>query len=301
MPDLESLTPAQRKAAIGYEQSFARVLRADAQRVELGYDLEPQRWPWLALSPVHPVVLDKIQYFSALAASFASGGLEPGTRSALTRIRWSVAPGPSPVHHAVRGVLVPWSEPPRGGYTLTLVDAERREIATVWGEGQAFVDRDFGAWRARSKDALRARATPPPGVADPVAAGLGPHGHCLVCAPSERAGERFVVAWVGIAGGFHPAHPFHTGTGDHVNAAHLLDCALQATHLMDGRGTPLVCSAGEAEFLRFVELDVPFELRLDPADGAPAARERWRFRIHQADRENARVTLELTASGGARR
>ena len=88
-----------------YEHNFARVLRVAEDRVELGYDLDRRRWPWLALSPLHPVVIDKIQYFSAVTASLTTERMEPGTRTALTRLAWSCHPRAAGTRHATRGVL----------------------------------------------------------------------------------------------------------------------------------------------------------------------------------------------------
>jgi len=294
MPDPEAMTPAQRKAALGYPHNFARVLGLEEGRIEFGYDLDPERWPWLTLPPRHPVVLDKVQYFSAVTASLVSGSLEPGTRSALTRIGWSCRGEGE--HHATRGVLEPWSGGRRAGYRLAVHDDAGHEIARIRGEGFAFADRDFDAWRARAKSEARAAAGEPPEPADPAAAGLGPGGHCFVSAPFTRSAARVAVARIGAANGFHPAHPFHTGTGDHVNAAHLLDCALQAAHLMAEPAGRLVCVGGDAEFLRFVELDVPFEIRLCSRDRSQAGHTRLGFAIDQAGRENARIALELKAS-----
>ncbi|MEL6184953.1 MAG: hypothetical protein AAFU79_10040 [Myxococcota bacterium] len=60
--------------------------------------------------------------------------------------------------------------------------------------------------------------------------------------------------------GFHPTHPFHTGSGDHVNAAQLFDCALQlASFVFNHENMGARCVSGAARFSRFVELDVPFE------------------------------------------
>lgn len=59
--------------------------------------------------------------------------------------------------------------------------------------------------------------------------------------------------------GFHPAHPFHTGSGDHVKAAQFLDCALQlAGFALGGKDLGERCGSGVANFARFVELDIPF-------------------------------------------
>jgi hypothetical protein len=298
MPDLETLTPAARKAALGYEHNFARVLRIGERRVEFGYDLDRQRWPWLALSPLHPVVIDKIQYFSAVTASLTTERMVPGTRTALTKLSWSCRARAGGTLHATRGVFESWASERRGGYTLAIFDDAGHENARIRGEGRAFADRDFAGWRAQAKRrvaATAAEATPPP--ADPEDAGLGAAGLCFVSPPAGVSSATLLVARVGGANAFHPAHPFHTGTGDHVNAAHLFDCALQAAHLVwEPARTALCCSGGEAEFLRFVELDAPFEIELRERRVRDAGRRRLGFSIRQAGRENARIALELEPS-----
>jgi len=293
VPDPNAMTPDQLEAALGYRHNFARVVRAAPERTELAFDLDRERYPWLALPPLHPVVIDKIQYFAAVTGSLQASQMKPGTRSALTKLTWSALVPPGDARPAVRGVLAPWAGEERAGYELALFDDPGREVARVRGEGTAFGDRDFGAWRAAAKqkaaDAARDRAAPTP-PADPVAAGLGPGGVCLVSPPRGRS----LAALVTAESGFGPAHPFHTGSGDHVNAAHLFDCAMQAAHLLwEPAGTALHCVAGEAGFLRFVELGVPFEIDVAEPEPGPEGTTRLCFTVRQAGRENTRLRFDL--------
>ena len=92
---------------------------------------------------------------------------------------------------------------------------------------------------------------------------------------------------------FHPQHPFHTGSGDHVNAAQILDCALQAAHLHLGNGQDwdkaLICQGGTASFQRYIELDIVFEILVS---AKPDASE-LEFTFSQAGHSNASVVLQF--------
>jgi hypothetical protein len=74
----------------------------------------------------------------------------------------------------------------------------------------------------------------------------------------------------------HPQHPLHIDPGDHVDAAQLLDCAMQASHLLmcpegvDPKA-PLRCRSGRAQFRKFVELDCLFEVILQRRHDLPRA------------------------------
>jgi hypothetical protein len=123
------------------------------------------------------------------------------------------------------------------------------------------------------------------------AVGVGARGRSFVTRLHETGGAPAVTAFVPAQGGFHPRHPFHTGSGDHVNAGHLFDCVLQAAHLFHA-GAPLVCTGGEARFTRFVELDVPFSITCCGREGVDAG-VRLEMGIAQAGRENALIVLDL--------
>lgn len=293
MTDPAKMTREELLAALGYEHNYARLIHAEPGRAEFTFDDDLGRWPWLCLSPLHPIVLDKVQYFAGLTSSLASEVVEAGTRTALTKITWTTTPRPGGTRHATRGVMEGWSDGGIMGYELNLFDEDGHHNAKVRGSGATFADRDFGSWRAqaKSKAAERVGNAPAPVPSDPVAAGLGSNGHCFLSEPDPDT--HAMRGLVGAVSGFPPAHPFHTGTGDHVNAAHLFDCALQAAHLVGtSPGTRLECRAGEAEFLRFVELDVPFEVR--PEQLRPLhSGGRITLAFSQAERDAARVTLEL--------
>lgn len=278
-----------------YAHNFARVTAVASERVELAYDLDHARWPWLALAPHHPVLVEKYQYFSAVTASEAVGRDVEPTFSALTRFRWECTADAWRGHLATRGVCEPWADARGLGYALTVGDDDGCAFYRMSGEGFVFDDRDFRAWREKTRRAAREGAgdvrldlAPAPTV------GLGAGGRSFVTLPCELDGRIEVTALVPTDGGFHPAHPFHTGSGDHVNAGHLFDCVLQAAHVVLG-AERLDCTGGEARFTRFVELDVPFAISLAGRHAADDGRTTLEFAVAQAGRDNATVSMTLAA------
>ncbi len=283
--------PKALERALGYSTNYVDGWSVEGSRVELSFSRRTEPWPWRVLPPWHPVVVDKIQYFGAITGAFASGSLGSAARTALTRVRWSAwEPDAGPAH---RGTYRPFEEGDSLGYELEIFDETGRETLRIRGEGVAFGDRDFGAWRGAAKQKAAASALAPPSeLADPEAAGLGADGRSLI-SPLRKEGEAATaVGWVTAAEGFTPNHPFHTGSGDHVNAGHLLDCALEGAHLLLDTPGPLTCRGGEARFRRFVELDVPFEIALraeEPVDGVTTVH----AEMQQGGRETTGVRLDL--------
>jgi len=278
-------TPEALKAALGYEHNFVEVESVDAGRIELSFDLSPERWPWLALPPTHPVLIEKVQYFAAVTASWVSDSMQPGTRSALTRITWDCSPGAGA--YPRRAVSKPWQGERSMGYELRVYDAEDRELYVIRGEGSSFEDRDFEAWREKTRREARAAAKPL--EIDP-----GPDGMNYLGPVREVEGQLVAAACVPSGRAFQPGHPFHTGTGDHVNAAHLFDCALQMAGRATGRApAALDCRGGEARFQRFIELDVPLEVRLLGRETLAEGGAALEIGFSQGGRDNASVLLRL--------
>ena len=285
--------PEELRQVLGYATSYVEDWSVEGSRVELSFSRRADAWPWQVLPPWHPVVVDKIQYFAAITGAWASGGFGTGARTALTGISWSSLEREPGAPH--RGSYRAFEDDGTVGYALQIFDESGRETLRIRGEGVAFGDRDFGAWRdAAKKKAATSAWAPPSELACPEAAGLGASGHSLISPLRKEGGTGTAIGWVTSADGFAPAHPFHTGTGDHVNAGHLLDCALEGAHLLLDTPGPLYCRGGEARFRRFVELDVPFEIALH-AEEPVAGTTTVRARMQQGGRETTSVRLDLTA------
>ncbi|MEM7136018.1 MAG: hypothetical protein AAF500_05530 [Myxococcota bacterium] len=274
--------------ALVYPQNFAAVRSASGNRVDLEYDLDRDRWPWLSLEPRHPVLIEKYQYFGAVTAVLAQQLVDTSTFTALTQFEWAcVGRGD---RHATCGVYVDSSSPGAPRFELTLVGPDGVVLAKTEGSGFAFTDRDVGAWRSASR--TKALAASVPGIdafAAASEAGLPPDGASFLAPPETVDGKTSCRGVVQTNRAFHPAHPFHTGSGDHVNAGHLFDCALQFAHLL-GRATQ-PCTGGRAQFFRFVELDVPFEIVSLDATRTDANAASALFR--QLDRDSAKIELQF--------
>ncbi len=276
---------------LAYDHNLARVTSVEEGRVELAYDLDRARWPWLALPARHPVLLEKYQYFSAMTGLDALEAFEPGTFTALTQFSWECPDLDGPPELATHGVCVRTAT----GFELGLSLADGRELVRSRGSGFAFTDRDFKTWRARSREKARTAAAKAASVAFAPVSSVSPglDGRSLVSALETVDGRRQSLALVSTDSGFHPAHPFHTGSGDHVNAGHLFDAVLQVAHLVLGATAPLECVAGAAEFFRFVELDVPFTITLADRATTERGERELRLDVGQLGRDNARIILRV--------
>ncbi len=279
--------------ALTYTDNLARVVHATDTLVDLSFDWRPDLWPWLSLPPSHPVLVEKYQYFATMTASWAMGTFSPETYTALTMFEWQCSALALGQRYPTHARYENWTENGDMGFTLTVTDEQGQTLYSTRGQGFAFRDRDFQQWREKSRrSAQQARHVLQVEPVDPGKAGLGPQGHSFVTEVVDRVGKPTVYARVPKHGGFYPEHPFHTGSGDHVNAAQLLDCALQAVHVFAGDGKlwtqPMLCTGGQAQFRRYVELDVPFEITLDALHSDSAD-----LHLSQAGRDNVLLSLTL--------
>lgn len=292
-------TAAETPRVPGYAENFARVEAVRGREVRLQFDLSARRWPWLMLPPQHPVLLEKYQYFSAVTAVLATGAMSPTTRSALTRLQWHChetfddRDGP-----AASGRCELLGADDENGFRLELRSAAGAPVAQICGEGVIFHDRDFMQWRAERRDAA---ARMPSNVvpASVKQVGLADDGVAFVAARDRHS----VAGCVSAERAFYPRHPYHTGTGDHVNAGHLLDCALQAVHLLvpvEAGAAVWRCVAGDVRFQRFVELDGDFVMRLDAPLRAGASEQEASLTLQQGDVDKVRFRLRLRHDGGER-
>ncbi|MEN0060794.1 MAG: hypothetical protein AAGA48_01525 [Myxococcota bacterium] len=239
---------------IVYPHNPVRVVEASADQVDLVFELDtPQAdWPWLTLPAQHPVLQQKLLYFASATALLASGRSTPDAPSALTFVKWSSQLGPdAPI--PTRGHCAFASGPEGDRFELRLDDG----ALTFMGGGVAITDRDMAAWRAETRKKVLAKAHLEPPFPE-LPERMPPWFVRL-----EDGGEDGRFAARGLVTSeraFFPGHPFHTGSGDHVNVAHLVDCVAQVAELH--LGVPITaCTGGSGTFRRFVELDVPFVLQ----------------------------------------
>lgn len=264
----------------------------DADGVDVILEHDPDRWPWHALPPQHPVLLVKYKYHASVTALWALDFFEPGVFSALTHFEWRCPPASPASGYPTRARCEAALREGVAAFDLRIDAADGAPLMISRGAGVAFPNRDYEGWRAHTKQKTKAAwaaldAPSPTAFATPQAAGVAADVPVFITPPRGAIFDALVTR----EGGFCPGHPYHTGSGDHVNAAHLFDCVFQAAHVLmqAERGDRVLrCVSGRAEFTRYVELDVPFSLTVEAhaptADGASIA-----FAIRQLDRPNARI------------
>lgn len=283
--------------SLAYDHNLARVTALHPDRVELAFDLDHD-WPWLTLPPQHLVLLEKYQYFGSLTALWAMEIFEPGVFTALTGFEWTCPLAPPGAGYGVRGVCGKLEAGAGKAFTFDVFAADGTPLMTSRGAGVAFPNRDYKGWRAHAKQKAQAihasRGAPTLTDFAPVSAvGLGSDGISFVAPLSQDDDGIYTDALVTTETGFHPRHPFHTGSGDHVNAAHLFDCVMQAAHLVLDADKPLHCAAGRAEFTRYIELGIPFRIRLIGRQVTDAGHTELTCRLSQLGRDNTTISFAL--------
>lgn len=208
-------------------------------------------WPWLALDPHHPIVVQTVGFWASVEAGLAKQSWEDGQWTALTEIEWQC--GTPGCGHARHGLADYFEDEGKQRFRITLFDAAGRLVYRMSGAGVVFRTRNFEGWRAEAK----------------AAAGTG--NESFAFAPDEAvhapvAGGSFLsasdpgLALVTPANGLPPGNPYVTGSGDHVNSTHLAEAVRQYAALALGKG-PALPSGGEMWFRRYVELGAPFAIR----------------------------------------
>jgi hypothetical protein len=207
-------------------------------------------WPWLALDPHHPIVVQTVNFWASVEAGLARASWDPEQWTALTEMEWQCgAPGCGHAHH---GLADYYEDSGKQRFRITLFDAAGRLVYRMSGAGVVFRTRNFEGWRAEAKEAA------------------GGDDKAFVFAPAEAVhapvkGGSFLSAddpgraLVTAANGLPPGHPYMSGSGDHVNATHLAEAVRQHAALALGKGGALP-TGGTMRFRRYVELGVPFEL-----------------------------------------
>ncbi len=243
------------------------------------------KWPWLALHPFDPIVVQTINYWASVETGEARGTFDPTKWSALVQTEWEC--GADSAGHAVRGVsdVVGTEAEPR--FELKFYDASDALVYRMSGKGVVFQNRDFEGWRAKAKQKI----TEPMDAADfdyaPCASvGVATQKESFV-SPLINGAAPSAHALITASNGFIPDHPYHSGSGDHVNANHLADIGNQFAHLVTG-WPALTITSGEISFNRYVELGQIFTVNLIEHDteGETVAME-----VHQADRLCSQIKL----------
>ncbi|NNC73436.1 MAG: hypothetical protein HKN78_11260 [Sphingomonadaceae bacterium] len=260
---------------------------SDDGTVRFGCSSDAGRWPWLALDPFDPIVVQTINYWASVETGAARGSFDPAKWSALTQTEWTC--GETGVGHATHGIAEASREDGTPGNALSFFDAHDALVYRMSGTGVVFENRDFEGWREKAK-----RELPPPpdagefhyAAADSV--GVAAQGWSYL-SPLIEVDRPSALALITKENGFPPAHPYLSGSGDHVNSTHLVEAGRQFACLVH-RGRSITCTGGEMHFMRYVELGYPFQIAL--ADDL-SSQNAIAMAVHQADRACAKITLKF--------
>lgn len=240
----------------------------DERHVHYRLDINHDRWPWLTLPPHHPSLIGKHSFFVGVGCALDLLQLPPETASALTEVHWTNWPDCFVSDHARSAQAQISQEDERFHFACELLNAGGDLIQTMEAWGVMFQHRDYGSWRDKIKQAIERTRPEDFNFADMETAGLRRREECFVSPLHEGRKGLSCYALLDAASGFVPQHPWHTGTGDHVNASQLLDVAYQSAHLVAhaqgwwSPGQAMRCNAGEARFRKYIELSAPFEITL---------------------------------------
>lgn len=219
---------------------------------------DARKWPWLKLPPAHNIAIQTTNYYALSGVSLFTGATDGEKWSAITDFAWQVGVGGAGERaaHPARGRSI--NNDDGIGYSCEFFDVDGRVVYSVTGAGVVFRNRDFEGWRAKSKAAVLATPAPNDFVyACNDAVGTASAAEVLVSVPVRRGADTIIEALVTQENGFPPAHPFHNGSGDHVNSSHLLDAVQQAAFQLRDHVFP---SGGSATFRNYVELERPFQI-----------------------------------------
>lgn len=241
-------------------------------------------WPWLALNPVHPIIVQTINFWASIDAGEFLGTFDPDVWTALTQVDWTC--GPPSVGLPVRGRYTTVRDQDRARFTLGFFDAADQQIVQLSGQGVTFRTRNFEGWRGEAKEKLK--------KPDPSGFEYVPAETVNVVTQSESFlaplsyGDRVrTTGLITKQNGLRPAHPYIGGSGDHVNSTHMGEVGRQFGDLLVG--APLINRSGEMKFMHYVELGRPFEVDLVSHDEAAQT---YKLLVTQAGRDC--TSIEMT-------
>lgn len=243
---------------------------------------DAEKWPWLNLHPANNIAVQSTNYYALTGVSLFAGSMDGSKWTALTQFHWRTHQTGEGARHPTGGRAT--QEDDGIGYACSFADADGRPVYDVSGAGVVFKTRDFEGWRAKAKATILALPEPTDFVfAEPAAVGVKTRSEVFVTALADSDAGPYADALMTAESAFRPAHPYHGGSGDHVNSGNLCDAVQQTAHLVRGPG---YASRGTAVFSRYVELGRPFRIQLlsDSAD-----KNLLRFAVEQAGEKCAEI------------
>ncbi len=122
---------------------------ADDGTVTFQCSTDAEKWPWLALHPFDPIVVQSINFWASVETATARGTWNPEKWSALAHMTWQC--GEQGVGHAIRGVGKQTGRDGSPGFHIIFFDANDALVFEVGSKGVIFQTRDFEAWRAKAR------------------------------------------------------------------------------------------------------------------------------------------------------
>ncbi len=241
-------------------------------------------WPWLALNPVHPILVQTINFWASIDSGEFLGTFDPDVWTALTQVEWDC--GPPTVGLPARGIYTTEPDGERARYHLRFFDADDQRVARMSGQGVTFRTRNFEGWRDEAKEKIVKPEPPPFEYAPKQAVSVSTPVESFL-APLRRAETVATSGLITKANGLRPAHPYIGGSGDHVNSTHMGEVGRQFGDLLLGQR--LINTGGEMVFKHYVELGTPFDVALNSHD--PAER-RFSLIVRQAERDCTEITMQ---------
>lgn len=244
---------------------------------------DTETWRWLELPPGHPIAVQVMNYWITVECSAVRGTFDPKKWSALVWADWE-RPDPE-AGHPVRGVFENTDVDGELGFAGTFFDAQGRISMRMRGRGVVFRTRNFEGWRGEAKAKLVSQTRSQEfGYASKQAVGAGP-GEFAFLAPVEAAPTHVAEGLVTVENGMPPAHRYISGSGDHVNSAHIAEIGRQFLALYLGNPDVRI-EHGEIHFNRYVEIGTPFRVELVAEAGNSAE-----LALSQAGQECTRLSL----------
>ena len=244
------------------------------------------KWDWLRLHPANTIAVQSTNYFALTGVSYFTKYMDGTKWTALTRMEWRSHQTGAGARHPASGRATTAGD--GMGYGCRFFDIDGNPVYDVSGVGVVFETRDFEGWRAKAK--AKILALPEPRnfrFAAPSAVGVETQGEVFLAPLDEDSDGIFADALLTANSGFRPTHPYHGGSGDHVNAGQLCDVAQQVAHMIRGPG---YASDGAAVFSRYVELERPFRISLTAAE---ADNRRLELAVEQAGEKCAEIEFQF--------
>ncbi len=257
--------------------------RLQDQSVAFDCSQDAEVWPWLRLSPIHPILVQTINFWASIDSGEFLGTFDPDVWTALTQVEWEC--GAPSVGLPARGIYRTEKQADRARYHLAFFDETDQRVARMSGQGVTFRTRNFEHWRGETKEKIVKPEQPPFAYVAADRVGVATQSESFL-AELSRAETVTTSGLITKANGLRPAHPYIGGSGDHVNSTHMGEVGRQFGELLLGRS--LINRSGEMVFLHYVELGSPFDVEMVSHDERAQT---YSLIVRQAGRDCTRISM----------